>query len=471
MKTKRWIGLLMILVSATALAQVNPVPLVSQPLVPETVALGSSGFTLTVNGTGFVVGSIVQWNGNPRSTNFVSSSQVTASITAADVAKAKTATVTIVNPSPGGGVSNGSVFVVRVPASSVSLRKTDYGAGSVPLGVVTADFNGDGKPDVAAANYESSSVSIFLGKGNGTFNTDGIVSTCAFPYSAVAADFNNDGHADMALACGSILLGKGDGTFDVLQADFSACSVKFLAVGDFDGDGKLDIVSDDDNNSSGRVCVFLGNGDGTFQSPSFYSTGTRPFSIAVGDLNRDGKIDLAVADYASNTVAILLGQGDGTFQTQVDYATGQNPFAVAVADVNGDGLLDLVVSNQNSLSVSILLGNGDGTFKNHSDFRVSNSPCVIAFGDYNGDGKLDVAVADETKHAISILLGKGDGTFRPSSTFAVDNDSPSSLATADFNGDGKLDFVVGYGVGTSISILLQTVSPTSMLERSPRSRY
>lgn len=247
-----------------------------------------------------------------------------------------------------------------------------------------------------------------------------------------------------------------------LSVDFQPDSV---ATGDFNHDGKLDLVVG--NGGGGFVSVLLGKGDGTFEPVVHYQTGLGPLShLAVGDFNGDGDLDFVTANYGSNNVTLLLGNGDGTFQKPSSFDVGKNPMGIAAGDMNGDGKLDLVVANQNctysrppcgTATVSVLLGNGDGTFQAHKDFLVGHPINDVTVGDFNGDGKLDLAVvgryADDVQSAsVSILLGKGDGTFRAPLSYRL-NTNPCSIATADFNGDGKLDLVVLDNVGV-VSILL-----------------
>src|SRR5205823_6165543 len=152
-----------------ATAQTNPVPLMNQPHVPDAIPPGGPRFTLTVNGTGFVSGSVVNSNGSARATTFVSSSQLTATVLASDIATASTASVTVINPSPGGGTSNVVFFPIMLPTSSVSLIRADYATGFESGAVGVGDFNGDGKLDLAVTNFGINTVSILLGNGDGTF--------------------------------------------------------------------------------------------------------------------------------------------------------------------------------------------------------------------------------------------------------------------------------------------------------------
>src|ERR1700674_231273 len=203
----------------------NPVPLINQPLVPTAASPGGPGFTLTLNGTGFVSGSVVNWNGSARTTTFVSTSQLTATLFASDIATAGTASVTVRNPSPGGGTSNVMFFDVSSPASTVTFSSFVQNLGFAASGnIITADFNGDGKLDLAGLT--GSSVWIALGNGDGTFQTPGTFTTGQSGTSLLAADFNNDGKPDLAVSNTtndtiSILLGNGDGTFQN-QKTFSA---------------------------------------------------------------------------------------------------------------------------------------------------------------------------------------------------------------------------------------------------------
>jgi len=453
-----------------------PVPLINQPLVPDAAKPGGAAFTLTVNGTGFVSGAVVKWNGSARTTTFVSSSQLKASIPASDIAKASTASVTVVNPTPGGGTSNVVFFEVTLSSSSIALGPPRaFWAGSGPAAVTVGDFNNDGKPDLAVTNARGNNVGILLNNGNGTFRSAVDYNTGSIPQDLATGDFQGNGRADLAVPNESsndvsILLGNGDGTFQAAVNYGAGSSPNAVGVGDFNGDGKLDLAVS--NAGSNDVSVLLGNGDGTFQAAMSYATGGPAFGIpAVGDFNGDGKLDLAVANVpnAGGLLSILLGNGDGTFQPPVNYTVGSAPHGVVAADFNGDGKLDFAVANDTSNDVSILLGNGDGTFRPAVNYGAGSSPNSVSVGDFNGDGKLDLVVADNFTNTVSVLLGNGDGTFQPAVQYVAAGGNANYAAVGDFNGDGRLDVAVAdynSGNGTVVSVLLQapivSLSKTSL---------
>jgi hypothetical protein len=281
-------------------------------------------------------------------------------------------------------------------------------------------------------------------------------------------DFNRDGKLDLVVTDSNginVLLGNGDGTFQP-AVNYSA-GTRSLAVGDFNRDGKLDLVVTDSN----AVGVLLGNGDGTFQPP--INSSVVGGSVAVGDFNRDGMLDLVVAYNGSNDLNVLLGNGDGTFQSPVSYNTGPGPTSVAVADFNADGKLDLAVATNGKTdnnTVSILLGNGDGTFQAHVDYGTgSSNPSSVAVGDFNGDGTPDLIVADLFSTDVRLLLGNGDGTFGTAVSYAAGSD-PSSVAVGDFNGDGRLDVAVadaGYGCGGGAGVSVLLSSPPTVVVLNP----
>ena len=436
-------------------AQTNPVPLINQPLVPDAIAPGGAGFSLTVNGTGFVPGSVVNWNGSARATTFVSNSQLSASILASDIAIASTASITVVNPSPGGGESNVVFLPITNPTSSVSLNRSDYATGSSPDSVATADFNRDGKLDLAVANFSANTVSIFLGNGDGTFETRVDYATGGTPSSVAVGDFNGDGKLDLVLTNGtfslgnsvSVLLGNGDGTFQAHVEYRTGLGPTKVVVGDFNLDGKLDLAVANYGPAftTGSVSILLGNGDGTFQARMDYAAGVNPIGVMVGDFDNDGAMDLAVGDNNfPQGVSVLPGNGDGTFQSATHYQTQHGPRSGIVADMNLDGKLDLVFApydGTGAVGVYIFIGNGDGTFQPEVSYRAGAGANSVNGADFNGDGLLDLAVANFESNNVSVLLGQGDGTFQSHVDYPAGS-GPAQLAIGDFNGDGRLDLAI-----------------------------
>jgi len=446
----------------------HPVPPPTPHHRPDLPRTGGPGLTLTVNGTGFVRDSVVTWNGSARETHFVNQGRLTARILAADIAKAGTATIQVVSPGPGGGKSSALRFSVTRPSGSPSFTRKDYDAGVTPGWVTLPDLNADGKLDVVIANSTfGDTVSVFLGNGDGTLMPRLSCGVGVWPANPVAGDFNGDGIPDLAAAnygsnTLSVLLGNGDGTFQPQVTYPTGSSPSALAVGDFNKDGKLDLaVANCRCFSPGpsTVSVLLGNGDGTFQNEVEFPAGESPIAIVTGDFNGDGNLDLAAVNYYGNNLSVLLGNGDGTFQKQVQYPTGPNPYKIEIADFNRDGILDLVSNNFGDSSVSILLGNGDGTFRTKYDYSVSNGQNTGHFGgavgDLNADGKLDLLIANSKDNSVSVLFGKGDGKFQSpvQYTYAM---SPEFVAVGDLNGDGRLDMVTTNGNNGQISVFLQT---------------
>ncbi len=467
------------LLSALSYAQA-PVPFINLPLMPDATAPGGPQFTLTVNGTGFVSTSTVNWNGSALATQFVSSSQLTAIVPATDIATASTGWVTVVNPAPGGGRSNVTFFTVTAgTGNSVGFDLTSSLADSA-FSVAVGDFNGDGKLDLAVANA-GNTVSIFLGDGKGNFTLASSPVVGSSPYSVAVGDFNGDGKLDLAVAnygsgTVSILLGDGAGNFTLASSPVVGGGPNFVAVGDFNGDGKLDLAVDNLEYAN-TLSILLGDGTGNFTLAFTPLTGNTYLNgaVVVGDFNGDGKLDLAVANGGNSypppsSVSIMTGDGTGNFNPTSFLITGDGASGVAVGDFNGDGKLDLAVTSCGDLycqagdTVFIFLGDGTGNFTLASSTAVGLYPGAVAVGDFNGDGKLDLAVANQGSGTVSILLGDGAGNFTLASSLVASY--PWSVGVGDFNGDGKLDLAVS-GNSYAVSILLQapgavTLSPSSL---------
>jgi hypothetical protein len=459
----------------------NPVPLTNQPLVPDAIAPGGAGFKLTVNGTGFVSTSVVNWNGSPRATTFVSNSQLTAKVLASDIAAPSTAAVTVVSPGPGGGTSIPVFFPIAAPEGSVPFVKTDSTSPGENVEIATADFNGDGILDLVAGEYYESAAAILLGNGDGTFREAGTYSAC-HAHGVAVGDFNGDGIMDIAVsnagcATVTILLGNGDGTFTqsgVFNTANGAGDPPYsVAVGDFNGDGKLDLVAAGDQ--SDEISVLIGNGDGTFQPHVDYPLTSAAWKVVTGDFNRDGHLDVAVA--GPDGVYVLLGNGDGTLLPAVLYpfSPGASAPYLLTADLNGDGILDFAIPD-NAGTVAVMLGNGDGTFEAPVTYPTGGYSVAVAAADFRGVGVLDLAVTNYYDSTISYLPGNGDGTFGPYVSYPADYGA-RGIAVGDFNGDGRLDLAAGNQFVSSVSIFLQapggggTPTSTALMSSLNPSKY
>ncbi len=440
----------------------NPVPLLQQPLVPGVATPGSAAPTITLSGAGFGPGASVLWNGSSRTTTFVSTTQVKATLQTSDLAAAGTGQVVVKNPTPAGGSSNPQSFLVATPTSTIAMSGSTPAVGTNPRGIALADFNGDGKLDIAVANRNANTVSILTGNGSGTFTLLSSPAVGTDPCAVAVGDFNGDGKLDIVTANRasytiSVLLGNGDGTFQA-HTDYPGGTEPIaLTAADVNGDGFLDIISL--NSADNTISVYLGVGDGTFQPGVPYPTGSSPIGVVAGDFNGDGIIDVATVNSGTSNIAVLFGNGDGTFQPAAFYNTGSDPDGLVAVDLNGDGKLDFVAANNGSNTISVLLNNGNGTFGTGVTYAVGALPFSVAAGDFYDNGKVDIAVTNFGDNTVTLLPGKGDGTFNVATalTFST-GDSPIGLAAGDFNGDGRLDLVASNSVDDTISILLQTPS-------------
>jgi hypothetical protein len=345
-------------------------------------------------------------------------------------------------------------------------KPVDFEAGKGPFYVAAGDLNGDGKLDLVVANSADNTVSVLLGNGDGTFQKSRAWPAGHSPHAVILADFNGDGKLDIAVVNAgkvadekngsvSVLLGKGDGTFDDALHFETGLYSCHLAVADINGNGKLDLAVA--NHYSNTISVLLGNGDGTFRAAVNFPAGDGPHQVAVADVSGDGKLDLAVANHSSNTISVLLGNGDGTFQPAMSYPTGKQPAAVAAADFNGDGIIDLVVANRGSRTVSVLLGQGGGTFQPAVAFPMSFQPNGLAVADLNRDGAPDVVVTNHSDGNLSVFLNKSgpvqEGEFADAGQFPAGFE-PGFITVGDVNRDGRLDLVVTNLRGNSVSVLL-----------------
>jgi hypothetical protein len=367
-------------------------------------------------------------------------------------------------------VSVSLLFLAPSNLSAVSLfgaTKTYQTGAAGTDSVAIGDLNGDGKPDIVALSNVYGTFAVLLNNGDGTFQSPVTYNAGLAPKAVVVADVNNDGKLDVIVAdqecptpsgydsCVAVLLGNGDGTFQPMKSYSSGYSTRNIAVGDFNHDGNLDLVVGNEcvnaacNISGNAVVVLLGDGSGAFNEGNSYSVSSNQYSIAVADVNGDGKLDVLVAN---GYVNVLLGNGDGTFQPAQEITSDTlGVISIAAADVNGDGKIDLVAANTNNgvppATVSVFLGNGNGTFQSPQTFNSGAANLsAVAIADVNGDGKPDVLVIEflrDSAGLLGVLLGNGDGTFQAPITRGSGGDTPLAMAVADLNGDGLPDVVIG----------------------------
>jgi hypothetical protein len=353
------------------------------------------------------------------------------------------------------GTSTAGFTLAQTAGSPVTV-------GKEPYGMATGDLNGDGFVDLVVQNYNAGTVSVLLGKGDGTFQPQVTYTVGTLPERVLLTDLNGDGKLDMVVANTgsntiSVLLGNGDGTFQK-QVTYPCGSPVGLGVMDINHDGIPDVVAGDYYEN--QMSVLLGKGDGTLKPAVTYATGSVPQTVAEGDFNGDGNVDVAVGNEGAATIGIFLGNGDGTFQKMATYPAGKSPQGVQVGDFNGDGKQDLAVSNSGDGTVGVLLGKGDGTFQPQVTYAVGSGPVGLSVADFNGDGIEDITVGNTAGKTQSVLLGKGDGAFQPQLTFATGN-FPYGTTTGDFNGDGLPDMVAANYQDGTVTVFLSQPTETA----------
>ncbi|MBI1745181.1 MAG: VCBS repeat-containing protein [Acidobacteria bacterium] len=368
-----------------------------------------------------------------------------------------------------------TILLGRGNGTFLSPRSIMLPPGSAPRSVVLGDFNGDSNMDIAVAAYGTRRVTVFPGRGDGTFFLPQQIPLLSRPTTLAVSDLNQDRNLDLVvcavedliagdLPAVSILLGNGDLSFTSapdLSVGFGSMAV---VTQDFNRDGIPDLAAT--SSGAGMVSVWRGVGDGTFVSDVSFASGQSPSGIVSGDLNGDGKADLVTANFGSESLSVFLNAGGGTFSDPVNYPLGPpstrlDPTAVALGDFNGDGFLDVAVANAYTNSVAVLLGRGNGTFITPAiQYPVGYDPRSIAIADLNGDAFLDIVTGNfngnglPNEDSVSVLLGRGNGTFFPAINYRLEAGSkPRALVVVDVDGDGWLDVLTANFGSASLSIL------------------
>lgn len=318
--------------------------------------------------------------------------------------------------------------------------------GRSPVAVVTADLDGDGRLDIAAANIVSNDISVLIQQPNGQFSQIGNIPVRHAPSSLIVADVNEDGLLDLvsgSFETGqvSLVLGTGAGRFQPVRDFPVARAISALAVGDFNDDGHLDLVVADAPGN--RVGLLLGDGHGGFAPVVYVPAGRWPSALVTGDFTGDGRLDLAVADFFGETISILAGNGRGGFADPLQTAAGPGPVALAAGDFNRDGRLDLAVADSGDGTLTILYGSSEGHFNQREVVPVGSQVRAVATADLNSDGRLDLVAANGGNDTFSILLGNLEGGFPAADRrlFSAEG-TPSGVALGDFNRDGFPDLAV-----------------------------
>jgi len=421
------------------------------------------------------LGRVTLWMGSPTGFtsggSYTTGGQISDWIAMADMNEDGRNDVVTSNDDPSNTVS----VLLNTGLSSPRLSSpTQYSVGPGPNTCTAVDLNGDGHIDVATADWSGvASYSVLLGVGNGTLQP----AMTTFPsslqesdaFAIAAGEMTGDARIDLVITGGvmgtvSVLPGNGNGTFGPARLYGTGSAARGVALGDVNGDGRTDIVTTNLNSNTVQVltatpsrkfpgAVFAIGTD----SPSSFNINDRLVgNVAAGDINRDGRVDLATIHPAAGTASIVFGAGDGTFGPPSNLAVGPNPQTVQLADLDQDGNLDLVTVLEGNGTVSVQLGKGDGTFKAKNGYGVGKSPRYVMAADVNGDGRPDLITADYDDNAVSVLLKtSGGGGFKSRAKFAAGS-GPTWVAAGDLNRDGFVDLVVADQLSGGFSVLYGT---------------
>jgi FG-GAP-like repeat/FG-GAP repeat/PASTA domain len=358
-------------------------------------------------------------------------------------------------------VAAGSSAAIPPPSFG---RPTTYAIGKTPWEITVGDVTGDGKAELVVA--ADGAVSVLVNRGGGTFQARRDYARGPSHDSVAIGDLNRDGKPDLAVANGgvntiSVLIGNGDGSFQPGRNYAGGSEPVSVAVADLNGDGSLDVATANEGSTGpGAVAIFIGRGDGSLQARREIVTGTSPAQIAASDVNGDSKPDLVIYNERSvlsgrDTVSVFTNSGNGSFARR-NYRTGITPRAFAIGDLNGDGKPDIAVATERANAISVLENSGDGTFRPKRDFATGPLPAAIAIDDLNQDGRPDLAVTSGSAYdptTLYVHAGKGDGRFQPRLEYGPGKTS-HTVAIDDLNADGKPDIAVSTHDARTVSVLI-----------------
>lgn len=416
---------------------------------------GAVGTTVTIIGTNFnttPVNNIVYF-GTVKAT--VTASTATSITCAVPVGATSITPIIVQNETNGLQASSVTTITGKIkrqfnvthsPLAFYNSKPFTVGTG--PNSTAIGDFNGDGKSDFSVTNYQSATVSVYLGNGAGGFVAGTTVNIDPKPTSIAVGDLNGDGKADFVVPDDSGLIavytGDGSGGFTKSASLLIGTSPKDIVIGDFNGDGRADLcTANQDANGAADVRIYRGDGAGGFTTAETLPLGGSlfPTSMAIGDFDGDGKADVVVANARPNNASVCLGDGAGKVVLSSTVRVGSNPASIEIGDFNGDGRLDFATANLSSNDISIRLGDGLGGFIGSSLVNVGLNPNSVAVGDFNGDGNADLATTNGGSGDISIRYGDGDALFSGTGSIKIGT-SLASVVIGEFNQDAKADFVV-----------------------------
>jgi 6-phosphogluconolactonase (cycloisomerase 2 family) len=460
---------------------------ISQPTITSfTPASGPVGTSVTITGTNFsttAANNIVFFGATRATVTAATAAQLTVTVpvgaTYAPITVLNAATALLAyaksNFTPTFSPNKGSI------TSADFSAKVDFTTGGEPLSVVMGDLDGDGKADLVLVNSNGSTVSVFRNtssSGTVSYATKVDFTTGLNPYSVAIGDLDGDGKADLAVAnlnSNTVSVFRNTSSSGTIsyatKVDFATGTTPIaVAIGDLDGDGKADLAVA--NRSSNTVSVFRNtSSSGSITSSSFaakvdFTTGISPIYVAIGDLDGDGKADLATANVDVNTISIFRNTGSSgtiSYAAKVDFVTGEGPSSVSIGDLDGDGKADLVTANQTSSTISVFRNTGSSgtiSYATKVDLVTGSVPrSTVAIGDLDGDGKADLATANQNSNTVSVFRNTGSsGTISYATKVDLTTGTaPYNAAIGDLDGDGKADIAVTNVSSNTVSVIRNNI--------------